>query len=99
MKVKEPKLGGIAISLSGRDKGRCFIIKEIVDDKYVYITDGMLRKVAHPKKKKLKHLELKPFVFENIAMKFEQDAKVFDKEVASALMSSEYYSKQKGGSV
>ena len=65
MKVKEPELGGIALSLTGRDKGRCFIIEEIIDDNYVYITDGMLRKVAHPKKKKIKHLELKPLVFES----------------------------------
>ena len=41
MKVKEPELGGIALSLTGRDKGRCFIIEEIIDDNYVYITDGM----------------------------------------------------------
>lgn len=52
MKVKEPELGGIALSLTGRDKGRCFIIEEIIDDNYVYITDGMLRKVAHPKKRR-----------------------------------------------
>ena len=95
MKVKEPELGGIALSLTGRDKGRCFIIEEIIDDNYVYITDGMLRKVAHTKKKKIKHLELKPLVFESIAEKFKQGTKVFDKEVASAIMSSEYYVNKK----
>lgn len=93
MKVKEPKLGGIVVSLSGRDKGRCFIIEEIVDENYVYITDGMLRKVVHPKKKKIKHLDLKPLVLEGIAQKFKVGTKVFDKEVASAIMSCEYYVK------
>ena len=92
MKVKVPERGGLVRSISGRDAGRLFIIKEI-DERgdYVYITDGMLRKVANPKKKNLKHLELKPLKFEAIAAKFEEGSKVFDQEVASAIMSSEYY--------
>ena len=92
MKVKIPERGGLVRSISGRDAGRLFIIKEIDEQgDYVYITDGMLRKVANPKKKNLKHLELKPLRFEAIAVKFEEGSKVFDQEVASAIMSSEYY--------
>ncbi len=91
MKVKSPVVGGLAKSISGRDAGRYFIIKEIIDEDYVYITDGMLRKVVKPKRKKIKHLEFKPITFENIAAKFAEGLKVFDQEVASAIMSSEYY--------
>ena len=92
MKVKKPERGGLVRSVSGRDAGRLFIIKEIDEQgDYVYITDGMLRKVANPKKKNLKHLELKPLRFEAIAVKFEEGSKVFDQEVARAIMSSEYY--------
>lgn len=93
MKVKTPAIGELVKSVSGRDAGRYFIIKEIIDEDYVYITDGMLRKINKSKKKKLKHLELKPLVFEGIANKFTGEIKVFDQEVASAIMSSEYYNR------
>ena len=91
MKVKTPELGGLVRSTSGRDAGRLFIIQEICENGFVYVTDGMLRKVANPKKKNIKHLELKPVRFEAIAAKFDEGSKVFDQEVASAIMSSEYY--------
>ena len=93
MKVKEAAVGRLVKSVSGRDSGRYFIIKEIVDGDYVYITDGMLRKIAKPKRKKLKHLELKPVIFEAIALKFTEGTKVFDQEVASAILGSDYYLK------
>lgn len=50
-------VGQIVISKSGRDKGRVFIIVEIIDVQYVYIADGKLRKIETPKKKKIKHLQ------------------------------------------
>jgi ribosomal protein L14E/L6E/L27E len=43
-------------SKAGRDKDRVFIIIEIIDELYVLIADGDLRKVEKPKKKKIKHL-------------------------------------------
>ncbi len=48
--------GSIAISLSGRDKNRVFIIVGVLDESHVFIADGKLRKIEKPKKKKLKHL-------------------------------------------
>ena len=50
--------GSIAVSLAGRDKDRVFIIVGVLDEKYVLVSDGRLRKVEKPKKKKLKHLRL-----------------------------------------
>lgn len=50
--------GQAAISLAGRDKGRAFLIVEILDEGYVAIADGQLRKIDKPKRKKLKHLKL-----------------------------------------
>lgn len=50
--------GQAAISLAGRDKGRVFMIVEILDEDHVAIADGQLRKIDKPKRKKLKHLKL-----------------------------------------
>lgn len=50
--------GQLALSLAGRDKNRIFMIVDILDENYVVIADGQLRKIDNPKKKKLKHLKL-----------------------------------------
>ena len=49
--------GEIVKSRAGRDAGRYFVVKEIIDDSYVLIVDGSLRKLEKPKKKKVKHVE------------------------------------------
>lgn len=49
--------GDIVLSKAGRDKNKHFIVLEVVDEQYVMIADGDLRKVDSPKRKKCKHLE------------------------------------------
>lgn len=82
------ELGTICYSKSGRDKGRYYAIVGILDDEYVLIADGMLRKLSKPKKKKLKHLRLKPVVLQSIGQKLSENKKVFDAELKSALINS-----------
>ncbi len=50
------KRGQIVRSKKGRDEGEVFIILKIIDDKYIYLVDGKMRKLCKPKKKKVKHL-------------------------------------------
>lgn len=50
--------GTIVLSKAGRDSGRLFIVVGRLDEKYVLIADGRLRRVDAPKKKKLKHLKM-----------------------------------------
>lgn len=50
------EVGQVVRSIAGRDMGRLFIILSIIDDSYVTIVDGKYRKLANPKKKKMKHL-------------------------------------------
>ena len=50
-------LGQIVFSKCGRDQGKPFIIVSI-EDEYVYLVDGDLRKVDNPKLKKKKHVQL-----------------------------------------
>lgn len=84
-----PKIGRVCRSKAGRDKGRTFLIWEVIDEEYVRIVDGQVRKIAKPKKKKRKHLELKYQMLEGIASKIEAGTKVFDAEIRSALMALE----------
>jgi ribosomal protein L14E/L6E/L27E len=48
--------GRLVISLKGRDKERVFMVTGIIDENYVTIADGSLRKLENAKKKKIKHL-------------------------------------------
>ncbi len=84
-------VGRVCRSKSGRDKGRYFLIKEVVDGQYVYVVDGVVRKLSKPKLKKLKHLELKYEIAEHIAAKFQSGAKVFDAEINNAISSFGFY--------
>lgn len=86
-------IGRICFSNQGRDKDKCFAIVGIIDDNYVWIADGVTRKLSSPKKKKLKHLDLKPVVLESIANKLIENKKVFDSELRSAIQNTQYFKK------
>lgn len=60
MNQSVPEPGTVVRSKAGRDTGRYFIVVAAVDEQYVMICDGDLRRLANPKKKKLKHLQVKP---------------------------------------
>ncbi len=85
MNVKEIKVGSVVFSKAGRDQGKFYVVTEIVDEVYVKIADGDLRRVDTPKLKKIKHLKLQGEIIEKLAEKFEEGKKVFDAEVKSAL--------------
>ncbi|MBM7615280.1 KOW domain-containing RNA-binding protein [Alkaliphilus hydrothermalis] len=50
------KIGQVVRATKGRDQNRIFIIVGKVDEEYVLIADGDLRRIEKPKKKKIKHL-------------------------------------------
>ena len=68
--------GDLVLSKSGRDKGRTFMVVGIIDEAYVYIADGSLRKLENPKKKKIKHLEFSGHASERTALKLSTDEKL-----------------------
>ena len=50
-------LGEFATSKAGHDKDRLYLIVG-EEGEYVYLCDGRLRGVEHPKKKKKKHIQI-----------------------------------------
>lgn len=50
------QVGQVVKSRAGRDKGKVFLVVEILDDSHVFVADGKVRKLEKPKKKKMKHL-------------------------------------------
>lgn len=55
--TREPlTIGEIVRSRAGRDRGRAFVVWQILDAEYVLLVDGQLRTLERPKKKKRRHL-------------------------------------------
>ena len=82
---KSVEVGSVVFSRAGRDKGIFFLVVEVVDDVYVRLADGDVRRLEKPKLKKIKHLKNTGYVLTNIAEKLKQGAKVYDAEIFSAL--------------
>ncbi|MGE5631147.1 MAG: hypothetical protein ACM3TR_08645 [Caulobacteraceae bacterium] len=80
-------LGQIVESTAGRDKNNKFVVLRIIDGQYVYISDGDLRKVEDPKKKKIKHLKMQNLVAQDIKDKLESNQKISNSEVRKFLKS------------
>lgn len=81
----EVRIGSVVLSKSGRDKDGWFMVVKLLGEGYVALADGKIRKIAAPKKKKLKHVQVTPDVLEVIGKKLSDGKKVFDSELASAL--------------
>lgn len=68
-------LGQVVKSRAGRDKGRIFLILDIIDNEFVTVVDGDLRKLDNPKKKKIKHLIVYNTVLPELKYKLENKIK------------------------
>ncbi|MDD4503276.1 MAG: RNA-binding protein [Clostridiaceae bacterium] len=85
--MQDISIGQIVISTAGRDKDYKFVVLCIIDDKYVYISDGDIRKLEKPKKKKLKHLKKLNYVAEDIKDRLESNSKLSNSEIRKLLKS------------
>ena len=73
-------IGYFATSLAGHDKGLTYVITG-VDNEYVYVTDGRLRQVGEPKKKKLKHIQLIKICDDTIKDKISRNIKLTNEDI------------------
>ncbi len=69
-------IGQIVKSKAGRDKGRIFLVTNVLDDKFVEIVDGDLRKIDSPKKKKIRHLIVYNSIVKDYKAKIENGDKI-----------------------
>ncbi|WML50275.1 KOW domain-containing RNA-binding protein [Neobacillus sp. PS3-34] len=53
-----PKLGQFVLVSRGRDAGQYAIIVRLIDERFVFLADGVKRKFDQPKKKNIQHLRL-----------------------------------------
>lgn len=84
---KAIEIGTVVYSIAGRDSGRFYVVTEIVDDTFVKIADGDLRRIDKPKVKRIKHLRPQEESLPKIAEKLREGKKIFDAELKNALRS------------
>lgn len=84
------RLGSVVRSRAGRDRDRFFVVVGIVDERYVLIADGDLRKLASPKKKKLLHLKVTPACMSEIQSRLESGEQLQDAQIRRFLALSGY---------
>lgn len=85
MRFLSVTLGQVVISRAGRDVGRKFIVINVVDNIYVQISDGELRRIEKPKKKKIKHLEPTGQFAEAVLEKLKNSSRISNSDIRKAL--------------
>jgi ribosomal protein L14E/L6E/L27E len=78
------KVGYYAVSKSGHDKGKCYIINRIEED-YVYLVNGVTKKTESPKKKKKMHIQVECSIDRKIEQKLSNNCKITDDDISEAL--------------
>lgn len=69
-------VGQVVKSRAGRDKGRIFLVLDIIDEQNVSIIDGDLRRLDNPKQKKLKHLIVYKTVLSELKEKLDSKTEI-----------------------
>ena len=76
--------GAVVVSTAGRDKDSYFAVLSVKDG-YAYLSDGKIRKVDMPKKKKLKHLRVTGFFLEQIAERLKAEQTVTNSMIRKSI--------------
>ena len=77
-------VGTVCWALAGRDKGKYFVVSEVLEGEYVHLADGRGRKLAKPKRKKRMHLRPCGAVSEELRQALQQ-GDALDARVREAL--------------
>lgn len=83
-------IGQVVRSKAGRDKNKFFVVINVIDDRYVLLVDGDMRKLDRPKKKKIKHLVVYNYRIEELRQRLEKKIKInnaFIRKMLSAVES------------
>jgi ribosomal protein L14E/L6E/L27E len=70
------QIGQVVRSKTGRDKDRVFLVLKILDLHHVMLVDGDLRRLANPKKKKIKHLVVYQTILKEFQERLDSDIKI-----------------------
>jgi len=85
MNQPRPVPGMLVYSTAGRDYGNPYLIVEVLEEPYVLVADGEVRRLKNPKRKNIRHLNLTGLTEEDISVKLIEGAFSSDTELRKAL--------------
>lgn len=78
-------VGQFVISKAGHDKGTLYVTVAEEED-FVYLSEGRLRSLEHPKRKRRRHIQpMNRTVEEALCRKLRNGEKVYDEEIKYAI--------------
>ena len=94
-----PKPGQLVRIIKGRDAEKLCVIVEVLDEKFVKVADGDKRKFDRAKKKNLNHLELQPYISDEVKNSIDETGKVTNGKLRFAIAKyiEEFYSDLRKG--
>lgn len=78
------QFGMLAYSRAGHDKGKLYVIIK-ADHEYVYLVDGIYKKISNPKKKRFKHIQIIKDIPEIITKCMKSGKKVTDEDIKRSI--------------
>lgn len=91
------QLGELVVSIAGRDKGRYFIVVNIINEDYVKVADGDLRRIENPKKKNIKHLKSEKNIFDELSIWLARGKRIRNEDLKNIIQN--YYPDFKEGTL
>lgn len=79
-------IGRIVTSLTGRDKGRIYIVVGYGNPPFILLADGRSRTMANPKSKNAKHVAPLPSFANDVANNIQQGRTVTDLDIRRTLL-------------
>jgi large subunit ribosomal protein L14e len=80
-----PKVGQIVKVLRGRDPGEYAVVIGIVDERFVWLADGVHRKFDQPKKKNLNHLQIQETISSEVESSIRETGRVTNGKLRFAI--------------
>jgi large subunit ribosomal protein L14e len=83
---RSPKLGQIAKVIRGNEMDRYVVIVGIIDSKFCMVADGQNRKIDHPKKKNILHLQLQDSISQIVLDSIQETGRVTNNKLKCVLI-------------
>lgn len=85
MSVVNISIGQLVTSVAGRDQQQVYLVVGIKDQTVLLLANGRDRKMANPKKKNIRHVNVLRSIAKGMAEKIQSGTKVTDEEIRQTI--------------
>ena len=85
MSVVNISMGQLVTSVAGRDQMQVYLVVGIKNNKILSLVNGRDRKMANPKQKNIRHVNVLKSIAKGLAEKLQSDMKITDEEIRQAI--------------